>query len=116
MRHHSNKRKFGLEKNQRNALMRSLALALVKHEKIETTLAKAKELRPYAEKLVTRAKTNTIASRRLLISRTGNEMATKKLIDTIAPKYKDRNGGYTRIIKTGRRIKDGSNMAVIEFV
>lgn len=116
MRHHSNKRKFGREQGQRNALMKSLAISLVKHEKIETTLAKAKELRPYAEKLVTRAKSDTIASRRLLISRTGNEVAAKKLVETLAPKYKARNGGYTRIIKTGRRLKDGSNMAIIEFV
>lgn len=116
MRHHSNKRKFGLEKNQRNALMKSLALALVKHEKIETTLAKAKELRPMAEKLVTRAKIDTVASRRLLIARTGSEFASKKLVETIAPKYKERAGGYTRIVKTGRRIKDGSAMAIIEFV
>jgi len=116
MRHHSNKRKFGREQGQRNALMKSLAISLVKHEKIETTLAKAKELRPYTEKLVTRAKSDTIASRRLLISRTGNEIAAKKLVETLAPKYKTRNGGYTRIIKTGRRLKDGSNMAIIEFV
>ena len=116
MRHHSNKRKFGLEKNQRNALIKSLAYSLIKHERIETTLAKAKELRPYTEKLITRAKQSTLASRRLLISRTGNELGTKKLIETIAPKYKERNGGYIRIIKTGRRIKDGSPMAIIEFV
>lgn len=116
MRHHSNKRKFGREKNQRNALMKSLAYSLIKHEKIETTLAKAKELRPMAEKLVTRAKSNTVTSRRILISRLGSEVLSKKLVETLAPKYMDRQGGYTRIVKTGRRIKDGSPMAVIEFV
>jgi large subunit ribosomal protein L17 len=116
MRHHSVKRKFGLEKDQRNALMRSLARNLINETKIKTTLAKAKELRPYVEKLVTKAKTGTLASRRLVISRVGGVKETKALFDTIAPKYKDRKGGYTRIIKLSRRTLDAATMAMIEFI
>lgn len=116
MRHHSNKRKFGLEKDQRNALMRSLARNLINENRIRTTLPKAKELRPYVEKLVTKAKAGTLASRRLIISKIGGEKETKVLFDTIAPKYKERNGGYTRIIKLERRALDAAPMAMIEFV
>jgi large subunit ribosomal protein L17 len=116
MRHHSVKRKFGLEKDQRNALMRSLARNLINETKIKTTLAKAKELRPYVEKLITKAKTGTLASRRLVISRVGGVKETKALFDTIAPKYKDRKGGYTRIIKLSRRTLDAAPMAMIEFI
>ena len=116
MRHHSSKRKFGLEKNQRNALIRSLSRSLVKHESMTTTLAKAKEIRPYVEKLVTKAKTGTLASRRIVITRLGGEKETALLFDKIAPKYKDRNGGYLRIVKLPRRVLDGSPMAVIQFV
>ncbi len=116
MRHHSNKRKFGLEKDQRNALMRSLARNLINESRITTTLPKAKELRPYVEKLITRAKTSTPASRRLLISKIGGENEAKNLFDTLAPKYKDRKGGYTRIIKLAPRTLDAAPMAMIEFV
>jgi len=116
MRHHSNVRKFGREKNQRHALMRSLARNLIRDTKIKTTAAKAKELRPYVEKLVTKAKTVTIASRRLVNSRLMGAVETKKLFDEIAPKYKERKGGYTRIVKLPARDLDGSPMALIEFV
>jgi large subunit ribosomal protein L17 len=116
MRHHSSKRKFGREKNQRNALIKSLARSLVLHGKIETTLAKAKELRPFAEKLVTRAKEESLASRRTIIEKIGNGQQVKILVDDIAPKYKERKGGYTRIIKLPRRNGDASPMAHIEFV
>lgn len=116
MRHHNSVRKFGREKNQRHALMRSLAYSLLVHEKMETTLAKAKELRPYIEKLVTRGKTNSLASRRIIFSRIGESNASKKLLDTIAPKYIERKGGYTRITKMNRRAEDGAEMAVIEFI
>lgn len=116
MRHHSVKRKFGLEKDQRNALMRSLARNLINESKIKTTLAKAKELRPYVEKLVTKAKTGTVASRRLVISKIEGEAETKALFDTIAKKYKDRNGGYIRIVKLAPRALDAAPMAMIEFV
>ncbi len=116
MRHHDNIRKFGRERGQRNALLKSLALALVVHKKITTTEAKAKELRPFVEKLLTRAKIKTIASRRLLASRLGVGEGVTELVDTLAPKYEKRSGGYTRIIKLPRRLSDGAAMAVIEFV
>lgn len=116
MNHHSTKRKFGREAGQRDALVQSLARSLVIHNQITTTLAKAKEIRPIVEKMVTKAKTGTLASRRLLISRVGDAETAKSLIEVIAPKYKDRKGGYTRIIKLPRRETDGSEMAVIEFV
>lgn len=116
MRHGNSTRKFGREKNQRHALMRSLARNLIRDSRIETTLAKAKELRPYVEKLVTKAKTNTITSRRLVNTRLQGDPETKKLFDEVAPKYKDRKGGYTRIIRMPRRELDASPMALIEFV
>lgn len=115
MRHHNHNRKLGREKDQREALLRSLAVALIKEEKIKTTEAKAKELRPYAEKLVTAAKRDTIASRRMLLGEVGKGGSTK-LVKEVAPRYKDRAGGYTRILKMPRRKNDGSKMAVIEFV
>ena len=116
MRHHANVRKFGREKTQRVALMRLLARNLIRDSRIKTTLAKAKELRPYVEKLVTKAKTGTIASRRLIISKIGGELEVKKLFDVVGPKYKDRTGGYTRIMRIPNRDLDGSPMALIEFV
>ena len=116
MRHHSNKRKFGREKNQRNALMSSLARNLIRDDRIRTTTAKAKELRPMIEKLVTKAKMPTIASRRLVVSRIHSLVETKRLFDIIAPKYKDRKGGYTRIVKLPNRNLDSSPMSLIEFV
>ena len=96
--------------------MRSLARNLIRDNRIKTTLAKAKELRPFVEKLVTRAKVGTIASRRLVISRIQGEPEVKKLFDTVAPKYADRKGGYTRIVRMPNRDLDGSPMALIEFV
>jgi large subunit ribosomal protein L17 len=116
MRHGNNKRKFGREKTQRNALMRSLARNLIRDNRISTTVAKAKELRPYVEKLVTKAKANTVAARRLVNSRINGVTETKKLFDTIAPNYKDRKGGYTRIVRLPNRDLDASPMALIEFV
>lgn len=116
MRHANNKRKFGREKDQRNALMKSLARSLVLKEKMKTTEAKAKELRPFVEKLVTLAKRNDIASRRIVNTRIGGVRETKKLFDIVAPKYKTRAGGYIRVIKLPPRIKDGARMAHISFV
>ena len=119
MRHHNTIRKFGRVKNQREALLRSLARALIIDGKIMTTEAKAKELRPFVEKLVTKAKQATLVSRRLLVARLGGggeKEPVKTLIDTIAPKYKNRPGGYTRVIKIAPRKSDSSKMAVIEFV
>lgn len=116
MRHHKANRKFGRVRRQRTALMKSLVGALVTHGRIETTDAKARELRPVVEKLVTAGKDATLASTRLLVSKTGSKSAATKIIKEIAPKYAKRAGGYTRIIKLPRRIGDGSKMAVIEFV
>ncbi len=115
MNHHKTKRKFGRVRKVRNALMKSLALALVLSGKIKTTDAKARELRPYVEKMVTQGRTNTVASRRLLISKIGI-LGAEKLVKDVSPKYMDRKGGYTRITKLPRRLSDGSLQAVIEFV
>jgi len=116
MRHHSTIKKFGREKNVRNALMKSLARNLIRDEKITTTLSKAKALRPFVEKLVTKSKAGDIAARRLIFKRIGISLEAKKLVDTLAPKYKSRAGGYTRITKLPLRKLDAAAMAVIEFV
>jgi large subunit ribosomal protein L17 len=108
-------RKFGREKNQRVALMKSLAYALAKEGKIKTTEAKAKELRPYFEKLVTLGKRQTPASRRLLNSRVG-EQAGRIIATDLAKKFEGRAGGYTRITKMVRRASDGAPMAIIETI
>ena len=112
---HKAKRKFGREKNQRVALMKSLAYALVLKEKIKTTETKAKSLRPLVEKLITLGKKESLASRRLLESRLGARGA-KKVATDLAERYKERRGGYTRITKLPRRLSDGAPEAVIEFV
>lgn len=116
MRHHSNKRKFKRDKNERKALLKSLCVALINKEKIKTTEAKAREVRPIIEKIVTKSKTDDQATRRLISQKIGNGIALKKLFTELSPQYKDRNGGYTRITKIGRRLKDSSKMAFIEFV
>lgn len=117
MRHGNNKRKFGREKNERKALVNSLALNLIVREKIKTTLPKAKELRPFIEKLITSAKKGDLATRRLVIAKlTNRRPEVKKLFEVIAPRYMKRSGGYTRVLKLGRRISDGAPMASIEFV
>ncbi|MDE2188745.1 MAG: 50S ribosomal protein L17 [Patescibacteria group bacterium] len=116
MRHHSTKKKFSREKNVRNALMRSLARNLIRDEQITTTLPKAKALRPYIEKLVTKARLGSVSARRGIVSQIGGTVEVKKLVDTLAPKYKSRTGGYTRIIKLPARKLDAAAMAVIEFV
>ncbi|MBP6911581.1 MAG: 50S ribosomal protein L17 [Candidatus Pacebacteria bacterium] len=118
MRHHNNVKKFGREKNQRVALMQSLARNLIMKERITTTVVKAKALRPYVEKMVTKAKRGTeIAVRRELIAELRNKNdAAKKLIADIAPRYMERAGGYTRVMKLPPRLADGASMAIIEFV
>ncbi|OHA91374.1 MAG: 50S ribosomal protein L17 [Candidatus Zambryskibacteria bacterium RIFCSPHIGHO2_01_FULL_49_18] len=115
MAYHGGHRKFGREKNQRVALMKSLAYSLALKGKIKTTEAKAKELRPLMEKLVTLGKKQTPASRRLLESRVGVQAARKIFVD-LALTYKERAGGYTRITKMIHRKSDGAPQAVIEFV
>ncbi|OGZ62769.1 MAG: 50S ribosomal protein L17 [Candidatus Staskawiczbacteria bacterium RIFCSPHIGHO2_01_FULL_36_16] len=104
-----------MKKGPRKALLRSLTNNFFIYEKIKTTEAKAKELRPIAEKHITRAKKNDIASRRILL-KTLNPKTLKKIIEEIAPKYKDRNGGYTRILKLGPRDSDGAKMVIIELI
>lgn len=115
MRKRKKGRKFGREKDQRKALLKALATALILKEKIKTTEAKAKELSVFIEKQITKAKTGTIHGRRLLAGLLSKTSA-KKLIVDIAPKYKERKGGYTRIIKLGPRQSDGAKMAIIELV
>ena len=115
MRHKKKGRKFSRKRGVRIAFMKSLVFNLVAREKIKTTEARAKELRPFIEKFVTRAKKDNLANRRLLIAKLGQQ-TTKKLFEKIAPKYKDKNGGYTRIIKLSLRKGDASKMAIIEFV
>ena len=99
----------------RKALVNSLARSLVLHQKIHTTEPKAKELRPFVEKLVTKGKLQTVSARRAINIKIGPS-ATKILMDELSKKYSDRKGGYTRITKMKRRLSDGSHMAIIEFV
>ncbi|MDO9364496.1 MAG: 50S ribosomal protein L17 [Sphingopyxis sp.] len=116
MRHRSGGRKLQRTSAHRTALFRNMSASLIKHEQITTTVAKAKELRPYIEKLVTLAKRGGLANRRLAQSRLLDETQLKKLFDILAERYKDRNGGYTRVIKAGIRASDAAPMAIIEFV
>lgn len=117
MRHHNSVRTLGRDKGQREALLRGLAQSLILHDKIVTTEAKAKELRPFVEKLVTAAKQDTLAARRKVLSALGQPASAviTKLFAEIGVKHKERAGGYTRIIKMGRT-KAGRDQAVIEFV
>ena len=116
MRHGISQRKLSRKSGHRKALFRNMAAALIKHEQIHTTLPKAKELRPYVEKLITLAKRGGLSNRRLAASRLLDPAQEKKLFDTLAERYKDRDGGYTRIIKAGFRESDAAQMAIIEFV
>ena len=116
MRHRVGGRKLQRTSSHRAALFRNMAAALIKHEQITTTVAKAKELRPYVEKLVTLAKKGGLSNRRLAHGRLMDETQLVKLFDVIAARYADRNGGYTRVIKAGTRASDAAAMAVIEFV
>jgi len=115
MRHGNHNRKFGRETDQRRALLKSLCRSLVIRGKMTTTEAKAKEIRPMIEKLITKAKAPTLASRRSLVASLGDEKTAAKIIKNAAG-YTDRAGGYTRIIKMGPRKGDAASMAVIEFV
>ncbi len=116
MRHGISQRKLSRKSGHRKALFRNMAAALIKHEQILTTLPKAKELRPYVEKLVTLAKRGGLSNRRLAQSRLLDETQLKKLFDVLAERYSDREGGYTRIVKAGYRGSDAAQMAIIEFV
>lgn len=116
MRHKLSGRKLQRKSGHRAALLRNLATALVKHEQILTTTPKAKELRPYVEKLITLAKRGGLSNRRLAMSRLGDETQLKKLFDVLAERYSDRDGGYTRVIKAGIRGSDAAPVAIIELV
>lgn len=116
MRHNVAGRLFGRTANQRKALLRGLVGSLFEHERIETTLARAKETRKIAEKLVTLGKRGDLHAKRLVMSRLPNRSLVVKLFDSIAPRFADRNGGYLRIVQTRRREKDQAQMAVLEFV
>src|SRR6188508_1600731 len=116
MRHRVGGRKLQRTSAHRAALLRNMAAALVKHEQITTTLAKARELRPYTEKLITLAKKGGLSNRRLAHARLLDDTQLVKLFDVLASRYADRAGGYCRVVKAGIRKSDSAEMAVIEFV
>ena len=116
MRHGHSGRKLQRKSGHRAALLRNLAASLVKHEQILTTTPKAKELRPYVEKLITLAKKGGLSNRRLANSRLMDDAQLVKLFDVLAERYKDRNGGYTRVIKAGFRASDAAPIAIIDLV
>ena len=116
MKHGISGRKLQRKSGHRAALLRNMAAALIKHEQIKTTTPKAKELRPYVEKLVTLAKKGGLSNRRLAHARLMDDAQLVKLFDVIGPRYADRNGGYTRVIKAGIRASDAAPVAIIEFV
>ena len=116
MRHRVGGRKLQRTSAHRAALFRNMAAALIKHEQITTTVAKAKELRPYVEKLVTLGKRGGLSNRRLAHARLLDDVQLVKLFDVLAKRYVDRAGGYTRVIKAGIRASDASPIAIIEFV
>ena len=116
MRHGKVHRKLGRKPEHRKAMFANMAASLIKHEQIVTTLPKAKELRPVVEKLITLAKKGGLAARRQAIAEMRDVTQVKKLFDVLAPRYKDRNGGYTRVLKAGFRYGDNAARAVIEFV
>ena len=108
-------RKLGRTSDHRRAMMRAMVTYLFENGKIETTVTRAKEVRAVAEKMITLGKTNTLHSKRQVYSYITKEEVAKKVFDEIAPKYEDRNGGYTRIIKIGPRRGDAAEMAIIEL-
>jgi len=116
MKHSLSQRKLNRTSSHRKALLMNLSNALIKHEQITTTLPKAKELRPFVEKIVTLGKKGDLESRRKAISILQDEKMIRKIFDIFATRYKDRKGGYTRIVKIGNRYGDNAPTAVIEFV
>jgi large subunit ribosomal protein L17 len=116
MRHKSKGRRFNRDSGHRQAMFSNMAASLIKHEQIVTTLPKAKDLRRVVEKYITLAKRGDLNSRRLAASRMRDEDMVKKLFDVLGPRYKDRNGGYTRVLKAGFRYGDSAPRAVIELV
>jgi large subunit ribosomal protein L17 len=116
MRHQKSGRKFNMDSSQRDALLRSLAVALIEHGAIKTTLPRAKELRRVAEPLITLAKVDSVANRRLAFARTRDKAAVGKLFTELGPRYQARPGGYLRILKCGFRAGDKAPMAFVELV
>jgi len=116
MRHRVGGRKLGRTSSHRLALFRNMAAALIKHEQITTTLPKAKELRPYVEKLITLAKKGGLSNRRLAHARLLDDTQLVKLFDVLAKRYQEREGGYTRVVKAGIRASDAAPMGIIELV
>src|SRR3982751_4127883 len=116
MRHGAGNKKLNRTSAHRQAMFANMAASLIKHEQIVTTLPKAKALRPVVERLITLAKKGDLGSRRLALSRMRDETQTKKLFETLAPRYKARAGGYTRVLKAGFRYGDNAPLAVIESV
>lgn len=116
MRHKVGHRKLQRTSSHRAALLRNMAAALIKHEQITTTLSKARELRPYTEKLVTLAKHGGLSNRRLAHARLLDDAQLIKLFDVLASRYADRQGGYIRVVKAGYRASDSAPIAIIEFV
>jgi large subunit ribosomal protein L17 len=116
MRHQVKTSKLGRLSKHRESLIANLAVGLITHNRITTTLAKAKAMRPFAEKLVTLGKSGSLHHRRLAVARIGDRDAVKKLFSDIAPRFVDRKGGYTRIFKLGHRGSDAADMALIEWV
>jgi large subunit ribosomal protein L17 len=117
MRHGNHKYKLGVKPQHRKALVQNLSIELISHGKIKTTETKAKALKPFVEKLVTLAKVDTIANRRLAFTKLGNKDAVKSLFEVVAPKFKQRPGGYTRLLKVAEpRLGDGAKEAYIAFV
>ena len=116
MRHRKTGRKLNRNSPQRNSLKKGLAISIIEHESVNTTLAKAKEIRGFLEPLVTLAKENTVANQRLAYSKLRSKEAVAKLFDDLGPRYKDRPGGYLRVIKSGLRNGDKAPSAQVEFV
>jgi large subunit ribosomal protein L17 len=116
MRHRIDGRSFSRTANQRKALLRGLVASLIEHQRIETTVAKAKEVRRLAEKIITLGIRGDLHSKRLALSYLPNRAVIAKLFSEIAPRFSGRNGGYLRIVRTRNRVKDSSPMAVLEFV
>lgn len=116
MRHKKLGRRFGRQSAHRQAMFSNMAASLIRHEQIVTTLAKAKDLRRVMDKYITLAKKGDLNSRRLAAARMGDEEMVKKLFDTLGPRYKGREGGYTRVLKAGHRYGDSAPVAVIELV
>ena len=116
MKHNIKNKKLNKTTSHRKAMFMNLSNALIKHEQITTTLAKAKELKRFVEKIITLGKKGNLQSRRKAISILQDQAMTKKTFDILADRYKDRSGGYTRVVKLGNRFGDNSPMAVIEFV